>query len=75
MTDNRDLVTRLREPFTIIRNVPGTHGMAEAVMDEYNARSTMNEAADEIERLRALCGAVSVGPSLADIRAATKGKL
>lgn len=70
-----DIVERLRNPALVAQAANGISGTAVAVLDDGQTRADMAEAADVIERLRAeltglraVAGAVSPGPSLADIK-------
>lgn len=68
--DPRTLVDRLRFPIYTVACVPASGGSENtSVLDAASAVAAMNEAADEIERLRSLAGAASPGQSFADIRA------
>ena len=74
-----DLILRLRHPAMTLgvqtsdQWSPNDVGITVAVIHEALAFAVMNEAADEIERLRALLGAQAVpGPSFADIRKTIK---
>ncbi|HEY7326906.1 MAG TPA: hypothetical protein VH592_04675 [Gemmataceae bacterium] len=56
-----DLVERLRNPVFVL-------DAGAEYLNEEAARAVMREAADEIEHLRRLAGAVSRGESFMDIR-------
>ena len=76
MEEKMTLVERLRNPQYFMESAStgslATMGTAVSRLDETAALATMREAADEIERLQRLAGAVTQGESFRDIREQTK---
>jgi len=66
-----DLVERLRNPVWFMVAEPSGNasgvGTSVAKLDEQSAIAIMRDAADEIERLRSLAGALTPGKSFAEI--------